>query len=312
MNDTTIDILLATFNGERFIAEQIESIQAQTYQNWRLRISDDCSSDRTLDIVRHYAAQDKRITVVSEGVRYGGAKENFFELIKTSNAPYCMFCDQDDVWLPKKVEKTLGTMLELENGAHDTPILVFTDMKVVDSDLNVIHESFERFSSIDPGRTKFSQVIAQALGAGCTMLVNRRTCDIALCIQSYSNVIMHDWWLCLVASAFGQIGYLDEPTSLYRQHGMNEVGALKYSPIKRASHLSQLKTSIANIVEQAYQFRLCYANQLNRSQLKAVDEFIRMGHTQGLPAIFHLIRSGCWKKGFRKVGQLIVAVLGLN
>ena len=94
---------MATYNGERFIAEQIESIQRQSYKNWRLLVSDDCSTDGTLDVVRRYAAEDGRIRIVSEGVKHGGAKENFFSLMTCSDAPYCMFCDQDDVWLPDKI-----------------------------------------------------------------------------------------------------------------------------------------------------------------------------------------------------------------
>ena len=170
MSEPLIDILMATFNGERFVGEQIESIQAQSYRNWRLLVSDDCSSDGTLDVVRRYAANDERIRIVSEGVRYGGAKENFFALMGKSEAPYVMFCDQDDVWLSRKVEKTFILMNGMEDGySAKLPLLVFTDMKVVDAELNVIAESFEAFSSIDPSRTALPYVLAQSLGAGCIL-----------------------------------------------------------------------------------------------------------------------------------------------
>lgn len=310
MSEPLIDILMATYNGERYVAEQIESIQRQTYKNWRLLISDDCSSDRTLDIVDRYAKCDSRIHVVSKDVKYGGAKDNFFALMGLSDASYCMFCDQDDVWLSDKINKTLKLMRELECKAPDGINLVFTDMKVVDADLNVINDSFERFSSIDPWRTKFPQVVAQSLGAGCTMMINAATRKLALQIEGLDNVIMHDWWLSLVAAAFGHIGYLDESTSLYRQHSSNEVGALEYSPMKRASHFDQMKESVSATVLQARAFSLCYGSLLSIDQQKTIDEFIAAGNTRGLFSALHLINSGCWKKGLRKVGQVLVFTRG--
>ncbi len=313
MTASSIDILMATYNGERFLGEQIESIQAQSYKNWRLLVSDDCSADGTLDVVRHYAAADDRIRIVSEGVRRGGAKENFFALMAKSAAPYCMFCDQDDVWLPQKVEKTFNLMRQLEaKEGPDKPLLVFTDMKVVDGELGVIDESFECFSSIDPGRTGFKQLVAQSVGAGCTMLVNKCARDLALRLATYDDVIMHDWWLCLVAAAFGRIAYLDEPTSLYRQHDFNEVGALEYSPVKRASQLGQLKKNVSATVRQASAFAACYEGLLSQENVKSIEEFVSAGNEKGFAAVAHLARSGCWKKGLRKAGQLAVFFSGLE
>ena len=310
MEEPLIDILMATYNGEHFIADQIMSIQRQTYKNWHLLISDDCSNDGTLDVIQRFVQSDTRIQVVSEGVKHGGAKENFFALMDFSKAPYCMFCDQDDVWLPEKVEKTLKFVQDLEGHESGTPILAFTDMRVVDAKLNAISASFEQFSSIDPSRTKFPQVIAQSLGAGCTMMTNAAAREIASQVKDIDDVIMHDWWLSLVAAAFGRIGYLDESTSLYRQHGSNEVGALEYSPIKRASHFDQMRESVSATVRQVQAFSACYGSLLNDGQREAIDEFIACGNTKGLPSVAHLIKSGCWKKGLRVLGQVAVCVRG--
>lgn len=306
-----IDILMATYNGQRFVGEQIESIQGQTCADWRLLVSDDCSTDKTLDVVRRYAAADGRIQVVSQGVRHGGAKANFFSLMDKSTAPYVMFCDQDDVWLPRKVEKTFEAMRKIEGSASaDVPLLVFTDMKVVDGDLNVIAESFDRFSSIDPSRNAFPHVVAQPIASGCTMMVNAAARDLALKAPDTSDVILHDQWLTLLASAFGRIAYVDEPTSLYRQHGSNEIGALKYSPVKRASHFDVMKESVAATVSQARAFLHCYGDALSAEQLRCIKEFVASGETRGISAVLHLAASGCWKKGLRKAGQILVATSG--
>ena len=308
MSEPLIDILMATYNGERFVGEQIESIQAQTYGNWRLLVSDDCSADGTLDVVRRYAAEDERVRIVSEGVRHGGAKENFFALMAKSEAPYAMFCDQDDVWLPEKVAKSLAMMWELE-GEHgaDTPLLVFCDMKVVDGGLNVIHESFEHYQGLRPQRTKLPQVLAQALGAGCTFLANSSLMGKARFCRDLEAVIMHDWWVSAVAAAFGRIKFIDEPLSLYRQHACNEVGASRFSLASWAGRYDDMVSSERSVVAQARCFLGTYESELGAGQRDCCARFAAsMGGKRAIN-VLRLCASGCWKSGSRKLGQLIVS-----
>ena len=299
---------MATYNGERFVGEQIESVQAQTYGNWHLLVSDDCSTDGTLAVVRRYAAEDERIRIVSEGVRHGGAKENFFALMAKSEAPYAMFCDQDDVWLPEKVEKSLAALRALENEhGEDAPLLVFCDMKVVDSELNVIHESFEKSSHFDPSRLAFRQLLAHNVAAGCCMILNKLLVEV--CQQSNGEgVEMHDWWAMLVASAFGQIGFIDEPLSLYRQHGTNEVGANEYSPVERAKNKGFMVNQFVLSAEQARAFGDCYGGGLGKSEARSLRHFSKAGHSAfAAQGVMRLVLSGCWKRGARKLGQLYAA-----
>lgn len=306
MLEPQVDILLATYNGERFVGEQIESIQAQTYKNWRLLVSDDCSSDGTLDVVRNFAADDNRISVVSEGVRYGGAKDNFFALMGSSGAPYCMFCDQDDVWLSEKVEKSLESLRALEGDyGTDTPLLVFSDMKVVDEKLNVIHDSFERSSRFDPNRLTFRHLLAHNVAAGCCMLFNRALLDV--CRRSDGDgAEMHDWWAILAAAAFGRIVFVDAPLSLYRQHGDNEVGANEYSPLDRAKNMDFMIQQFVLSTVQAEAFGVLYGDRLASNDIRSLHEFVKAGSaTSPLRGIFHLVKSGCWKRGARKVGQIV-------
>lgn len=267
MSNPTVDILMATYNGERFVGEQIESIQHQTYQNWRLLVSDDCSSDGTLDVVKAYAAKDSRISVVSEGVRHGGAKENFMSLLVKSCSPYAMFCDQDDVWFPRKIEASLSKLRGIEGFRPNAPCLVFTDMQVVDSGLNVISPSFERDSNIDPSRTSFPQVLAQSLGAGCTMIFNRPLVELMTFSPAYDDMIMHDHWATIVAAAFGSIGYVDEPLSYYRQHGDNSIGAVSFSVFDWATHMRRIKDSYVDNLKQAVLFGSVYGALLSKPLL---------------------------------------------
>ena len=308
MSEPLIDILMATYSGERYVGEQIESIRAQTYKNWRLLVSDDCSSDGTLDVVRRYAEEDARIRIVSEDIRYGGARENFFALMRMTDANYIMFCDQDDFWLTEKIEKSLVAMRGLEDqyGA-DAPLLVFSDMKVVDCDLNLMHESFEECVHFDPMRLAFRQLLAQNVAAGCTMILNRKL--LGLCLYSDGvGAEMHDWWAMLLASAFGHIGFIDEPLSLYRQHGSNEVGANEYDFIERAKNADQTIQNFVVAADQAIAFESAYGKQLDARRLRSLRSYIiARRDTSPLRRICSLVLSGCWKRGARKLGQLFAA-----
>ena len=130
--DSRIQILLAVFSGAQYLEEQIESLRAQTYSVWELLISDDGSSDGSLEIIDYYCNLDSRIYLVLDGIVAGSAKRNFFNLLGLAKADYVMFCDQDDVWDENKIEVTLNRMREVESRNSGMPILVSTDLRVVD------------------------------------------------------------------------------------------------------------------------------------------------------------------------------------
>lgn len=269
-----VDILMATHNGERYVREQVESIQAQTFSDWRLLVSDDCSTDGTLEVMRVMAGTDPRIEVVFEGIRHGSAKSNFMSLLTHVEAPYAMFCDQDDVWLPEKVERTFGKMQELE-AAHkpEEPLLVFSDMEVVNERLETTAESFMVSSRFDHLRTALPQLAAQNVAAGCTMMMNASL--VGLCERGVDpdRIAMHDWWAIMVAAAFGRIGYVDDRLSLYRQHGHNEVGANSYSPVERAKDTAFMKEQFAVSVEQAAYFKEVFDGGLSARDAAALEHF---------------------------------------
>ncbi|MBN2576669.1 MAG: glycosyltransferase family 2 protein [Deltaproteobacteria bacterium] len=226
----SIDILLSTYNGAAYLPEQLDSLFAQTCQDWRLVVRDDGSSDGTPDILARYGAlHPERVAVLARDGKNLGASGSFGVLLARSEAPYVMFCDQDDVWLPDKVEDTLASLRGLERRhGEQTPLLVSTDLKVVDERLAVLDESFWRFQRIHPQRlTKLGRVLMQNFATGCTVMLNRPLAGLALPIPS--EAMMHDWWLALVATAFGRVGRLSRPTVLYRQHGRNDVGVSRWS-----------------------------------------------------------------------------------
>ncbi|MGT2934882.1 glycosyltransferase family 2 protein [Streptococcus castoreus] len=218
-----INILLSTYNGERFLAEQIQSIQRQTIKDWTLLIRDDGSSDGTITIINEFVKQDKRIRFINGDNNDNlGVIRNFYTLLKYQKADVYFFSDQDDIWLENKLEVTL-----LEAQKHDitVPLLVYTDLKVVNQQLAVIHDSMIKTQS-DHANTTLLQELTENTVTGGTMMINHAlakewfTCD---------GLLMHDWYLALLAAAKGKLVYLDIPTELYRQHDANVLGARTWS-----------------------------------------------------------------------------------
>lgn len=222
-----IEVLMAVYNGSAYIREQIDSILNQTYENWHLTISDDGSTDGTDLIADEYAAKyPEQITRVYSGVRFGNARDHFMWLSENCTSRYMLYSDQDDVFNPEKMSRLMDAMQNAERQwGRDLPILVFSDQTVVDEKLNVIEPSLMRcqkqaFDSFD-----YHALLIQNVVTGGAMMVNRPLCSLAVQCRSRERIIMHDWWMAATAARFGKIIYLDEPLSLYRQHGGNSVGA---------------------------------------------------------------------------------------
>ncbi len=222
----TVDILLATFDGGSFLQEQIDSLLAQTFTDWRLLIRDDCSRDDTPRVIEQYTAQHpERIAAVSGPAHNEGSCRNYSALMECATAPYIMLCDQDDVWLPEKIERSLDRLRRLESihGA-ETPLLVHTDLQVVGHRLRVLADSFWSLHSLDPQPNEpLNRLFVRNFVTGCASIFNRCLRDAAVPVPEAA--LVHDWWLALVAAALGRIDCLAESTLLYRQHGRNQIGA---------------------------------------------------------------------------------------
>lgn len=225
-----IDILLATYNGATFLPEQLASLDAQTHTNWRLIFRDDGSSDGSADIVRDWCNDTGRECIeIADHQTNVGPSENFSRLMNASDAPWFACCDQDDVWLPEKLERLLDAGLAAQDGGkQDMPILVHCDLEIVDMNLNALKTSFwkERrndsaLRSAAPGHR--SRLLMHGSVTGCAMLANRALLVEGLPVPPEAR--MHDWWLSLVAAWRGKIVAVNTPLVRYRQHGTNAIGS---------------------------------------------------------------------------------------
>ena len=237
-----VDVLLATWNGGKFLAELLESILSQSFQCYRLLVSDDGSTDDTLAILERYRTRfGERLMVLAARPSGGGGLRNFEYLMQASldsgQAPWVMFCDQDDVWLPNKIEQSLREMQRVERRTGDgDPCLVHTDLIVVNHRLQPIAPSFVRYQRMDPARCSAMWLLSMNQVTGCATMVNRELLRMALPIPP--EVIVHDWW-CAVLSGSGQRAFIENPSILYRQHAVNQIGARKRALPSQIARLLQ-------------------------------------------------------------------------
>ena len=253
-------ILMASFNGEAYIQEQINSILRQTHSNWMLYIRDDGSSDGTMAILRNFAILDGRVKLLSDSLGNLGVNSNFSELMKgciTTSAQYFCFADQDDIWHEDKLKIMLRHMKSLEviNG-NDMPVLIYSDLEVVDSNLGTIASSFMDYQGlVHPTTNILERILVQNLVTGCASFFNRPLLEI--CAQVPPTAIVHDWWLALCASSCGLIEYLPISLVKYRQHGKNQIGAKGFvarnNPLTTQFYVRALnsRNNILNTIRQA-------------------------------------------------------------
>lgn len=214
-----VNILMSTYNGQQFLAEQIRSIQEQSYTDWTLFIRDDGSSDNTKEILKDFERQDSRIHLIdSDKSDNLGVIKSFHKLVNHDRADYYFFSDQDDVWLPNKLELSLK---EAQNYLADLPLMVYMDLKVVNQDLEIMTESMVKSQS-HHANTELVQELTENTVTGGVAMINHALAEMW---QETDDILMHDWYLALLASAFGNLVFIDQPGELYRQHSDNVLGA---------------------------------------------------------------------------------------
>lgn len=296
--NSLINIMMATYNGENYIREQIESIIYQTYTEWKLYISDDGSTDRTKAIIQEYIeCYPDKIMLLKSRKSTHCAKGNFSFLFETvPNADYYAFCDQDDVWLPEK----LNTLLETIEGSEDEPMLVYHDLKVVNQDKELIAESFYEYSNLFlDERRPINQVLLYNCIPGCAMMYNHKLREKIQKIPI--DCIMHDWWVLLVTLCYGdKIIHSEKKLGLYRQHGNNELGAVEKKSIAAmilkcfdfkniVYYRNNNKRMRLERITQTKQLIKEYENRIKRENLQVVKDFLQLMESRN--RMFNLIRG---------------------
>lgn len=256
----TIDILLATYNGEKYIASQIYSLLAQSYQDWILYVADDCSTDDTLNIIRTIMQNDDRLKIMEFEQPVRNAAKNFWRLLSYSTSEYIIFCDQDDIWLETKLENLLTEAQEKFD--PNMPCLVYCDTYIYDDNKKLITANtlypitfniFEEFIFHNGGYQ------------GSCILFNKKLINKAL-LYDFEYMYIHDEIVSLIAHCFGKVYFLPQPSMLYRIHENNVIGNkdIKYNKwIKRLKNLLYRNDFV--IYRKSFKSKQCYFNYFKNS-----------------------------------------------
>jgi glycosyltransferase involved in cell wall biosynthesis len=301
---------MASYNGEKYIARQLDSLLSQTSNDFTLYINDDCSTDSTWEIIRTYERKYPGKIIASRNTgNSGSAKHNFISMMIEKKDDYVLLCDQDDVWLPQKIEKTILELRQMEaQYGKETPLLVHSDLTVVDENLAVITPSFHEAMKVGYNRTALRHFLIQNIITGCTAAYNRALAELITAVPGY--LVMHDWWLGLIAAAFGKFGYIQEQTVLYRQHSHNEIGArdvrtLGYK-VNRFLHGNEVRKDINLTYTQAASFLRMYFDVLNDGQKTLLSEYIRIPAKNKIMRCLTVNKLGVLKHGItRKIANFL-------
>jgi glycosyltransferase involved in cell wall biosynthesis len=305
---------MAVYNGETYLEQQLNSLLEQTYfkthPDFKIYIRDDGSTDQTVKIISEYILKypGKIILKIAEK-NSGSAKYNFLKLMLDVKDDYIFLCDQDDVWLPEKVEISMTEMKKLEETYGDTPLMVHTDLRVVDENLNVVSESFrEAMNANWVNCDSLNQVVIMNTITGCTVVYNRKLAELILKPESF--IVMHDWWLYLIGATFGHIGHCFEKTILYRQHGKNSIGAkdvrtLSYK-INRLFNNKEIKSALDGSYRQADAFLKTYSDKLSDKDKELLTRFSNIPKHKKFKRYSETRKLGTFKHGFaRKIAQFL-------
>lgn len=300
-----VQILLATYNGEKYVEEQIASLLKQTYKDIQVLIRDDGSTDQTINIIKGLCTQyPQQLILIEDDCRCGSAKSNFMQLLKYASADYVMFCDQDDVWFEDKVRFTLEVMKKEENKRQNSPVLIYSDYQVMTSELLPLNINVKS-NQIYNEKLDINHLLVQNYVTGCTMMVNKSLYNNTLVYRE--ELLMHDWWLAIYAATFGVVKHIPKTLMYYRQHENNYVGAVN---VRSVSYIwakikdKSIRESNDLYYKQAKAFYEQYAEQMDEKSRKIFETFLNIPNSVKVIRIIKLVKGQYLKNTFiRVLGQ---------
>lgn len=261
-----VTVLLSTYNGSKFLQQQLDSLYVQTYPNIKILARDDGSLDDTRGILEKEHLNGH--IEILKGHKNLGPALSFFELLNhaaSTDTEYIAFCDQDDVWHPNKVEHAVTALLTIPD---NRPALFCSRLEIVDEQLN--HIGFTH----TPRKIGFGNALVENVATGCTIVLNRKAVE--LLTQDLPNrVLMHDWWCYLVLSCFGEIIFDDHADIKYRQHENNTIGVAMdmFDELKRKIHRF-MHNGTGLLWFHACVFSRVFNKRIPVSQLRILNKFI--------------------------------------
>ncbi len=305
-----VEVLLPTYNSEKFLREQLNSLLAQTYQNFIILVRDGGSTDTTSTILDEFlnAYPEKICLIPSDG--RSGFLENFGYLLNASCAEYTFFCDHDDIWLPEKIEKSLKKLWDLEKQyGKNSPCCVHCDLAIVDESEKIVNNSLHKAWNM--GTTpEFSGYPVDIPLFGCTLAFNKCLKDKALPLVK--NCVYHDTWFARIAWYFGHVGFIPEPLIKYRIHGTNvSCNSTTGYPTVLFRHLRRWReareTLRLNLLNPQEVFLERYSDELPEYHRRRLQVFAKWRQYGIVTRMFYMLKYRIHANGmFRTVGLLFL------
>lgn len=263
MEEKKVAVILSTYNGERFVREQLDSILNQTYKNFEIVVRDDGSSDNTVNIIKEYQKNNKNITLYErENV---GFVKSFFELLKLADADYYSYADQDDIWIENKIELAVQELNKLDNSK---PNMVFGNSDYYDENMKFIGKGDRN------KKYSFLRALFACCGQGMTMTVNKKTRDMII-ENNPKSCFFHDWWTYLLCVGLGNVAYNNVTTVKYRRRKENATsegqGYIRLLMWRIKNLL--LNDGMQDIKQQMMNFKEYYYYQLSKENRRILDIF---------------------------------------
>lgn len=305
---------MCTYNGEKYITEQIESILHNSIADWRLYISDDGSTDRTYEFASKYAKEYPQKIVLTTHTNSADPSIHFLEKVRDISVrmqpdDFIMLCDQDDVWYNNKIKLTLKYMDYLiMKYSNQIPLLVCTDVEVVNENKEQLAKSFRRMIHYSIKKLDVAHLLMEHKVQGCTIMINKILADK---IRNLPQVATkHDMWLEMIAVTMGKIDYVDEPTMAYRRHAEQyTAGEMRFwkMVLEQIKHLKVQKYMVYDLAPQTKEFLRIYGEELGCECRKLVETFATLEQQGFWQKRINIIRYHMWKTGvIRNIGMLIL------
>jgi glycosyltransferase involved in cell wall biosynthesis len=305
-----IDVLLATYNGEKYLEEQLESLSHQTISNWRLLIRDDCSSDSTNEIIEQYKITHRNVEIIRDNFGNVGPSKNFGILLENSNSNYVIFCDQDDIWDSNKLEILFNTMKQEEK---NKPTLVHCDARTIDENNLVISNHFIGDRGLVPG---IREILKSGVSQGSSMMLNRKIIELTKPLSKLN--IMHDLYISLISECLGKRVYINQQLMSYRHHENNFLGKtrkFKFGSLHSVKNFLKKKSIITidreQTIEEFLNFFSHHINEKDKKVILRYKYYINSDNSR-IKRVYYLIAEDyIYSCGKNKYFFLLIRSLGI-
>lgn len=283
-------IMMATYNGSEYLEDQLNSLINQTFTNWDLYVSDDSSTDKTLEILKKFKSKDKRLKKILVNSRYHGPFANYFNVMHyvkencKQSYDYFFYCDQDDVWVKNKMELQIETLNRMEKKWGKKPCFCYSDLELCSKDLKDTRDKISNHITVQFVKNPYNEFFKEQYVWGTAMAHNASMWEFipVESVNTVHNYISHDSYVARMAAIYAHIKYIDRPLVMYRRTGSNVTSTPHdYTVIQAFKKIFTSMKKVINESARTYRVSLYTINKAPQKNKFTSDLYnCLMGNTQ--------------------------------